>query len=534
MAANQTNTYIQNIFYHYILSEPSLATKFEPEFFLAKPVQISFKLAKEFVIKYHSEPSADQMKQLTRQNGLEEQLPDDIIDALYSQKQMLASYPEEWLYDETTDWAMLENVKKAIYEAAAYLKLNQDNMESGKAREIVEHIKTMFNRTCVLEFADTVDHGSDFWDAESHKQKKMVRRPSGFPFIDYCLNGGWFDGCLACFVGAPKIGKSLWLQNLCAESVKAGENSAYITLELPEEMVNSRMGSNMFSIPSLEYDKYSADTAKFKEIMNNYRKSCLLKPGELLVKFFPTSTLTVIELESFLLSEEERRSTPENQFKFKNVFVDYINIMRNYRNPNSENTYMKIKQIAEDLKAMGAKNGWAIITATQTNRAQFDTNDVSASNVAESTALGATVDVMFGLIADPMMKAKGEYYCKCIYDRVSPQENKKKKYNCNFNFLRLTEDPNEKIIEVDFTFPQTTLPGGRKRGNGKPGSDQQFEPGKPSAAIQPNTEFDVPQPQTASVDLFANNGGTGNVSEFSGQPNNTATPLIKITGMGMF
>ena len=50
------------------------------------------------------------------------------------------------------------------------------------------------------------------------------------------------------------------------------------------------------------------------------------------------------------------------------MIIDYINIMKNWRNPNSENTYMKIKQIAEDLRAAAQRNDWSIVTATQTKQ----------------------------------------------------------------------------------------------------------------------------------------------------------------------
>ena len=530
------NSFIQNIFYHYILSEPALVMKFEPDFFAAKPVQVAFKLAKDYVVKYHSVPTADQLKELTRIENLTEQLQDDIIDVLYSQKSQMGLYSDEWLYDETTNWAIIENVKKAIVDAAAYLKLNQDNMEAGKAKEIVEHIKTMFNRTCVLEFSDDIDHGADFWDAESHKQNKLKRSPTGFDFIDMCLNGGRFEGCLECYVGAPKIGKSLWMQNLCAASVMKGEDCAYISLELPKEMITARIGSNMFSVPSLEYEKYAADTVAFREKIRSFRSGCFIEPGQLLVKDFPTSTLTVIELESFLLQEEERRSAPGRPFKFKNIFIDYLNIMKNYRNPNSENTYMKIKQLAEDIKAMGKKNHWAIITATQTNRTQFDTNDITANQVSESSALGATVDIMFGIISDPLMKAQGKYYLKCIYDRVSPQENKKKLYDCNFNFLRLVENVEEGVIEV------SSMPGfanyqGEKfvaeqgRRNSKKVS-QTFQNGQlnlqneqPQEIQQQEGQFPTINPP--SVDLFTPIGAPA-------PPNNNISPMINVTGAGMF
>ena len=400
MASN--NTFIQNVYYHYILSNPSLALKFEPEFFTAKPLQYAFKIAKDYVVKYHQPPTADQMKQLVVDNNMQDVLQDDVIDVLYAQKQMLSSYTDEWLYDETTNWAILENVKKSIVDVSAYLKLNQDDMESGNAKQVVEHIKTMFNKSCILEFSDDLDTGSDFWDAESHSQKKLERSSLGYDFLDFCLNGGGFPGALICFAAAPKTGKSLWLQNICEKSVEKGENNVYITLELPTPMVVSRIGSNMLSIPSLEYEKYTKDTSLMKEKLNKYIKSKLVKPG----------ALSVIELESYLLSKEEELSTDGHPFKFKNVFVDYLNIMKNYRNPNSENTYMKIKQIAEDLRAMGKKNGWCIITATQTNRSQFDTNDINASQISESSGLGATVDAMFGIIADALMMAQGKYYLK--------------------------------------------------------------------------------------------------------------------------
>lgn len=508
--------YIQSVFYHYILSEPTIVSRFEPNFFIDKNVQIAFSLAKDYVMKYHSAPTSEQMKQLARIGNVSDNLTDDKIDVLYGQKQMLAQYTNDWLYDEVINWGILENMKKSLVETASYIKLNQDDMEAGKAKEIVEHAKAMFNKSCIIEFSDENDTGSDFWDAESHRQKKLKRSPSGYDFIDFCLNGGYFPGCLICFVGQPKVGKSLWLQNLCAESVKRGENDVYITLELPEEMVVSRIGSNIFSIPSLEYQRYADDTVKFKEKIDGFRKQSMVKPGTLIVKEFPTSTLSVVDLEAYLIAKEEELSTESKPFKFKNVFVDYLNIMRNYRNPNTENTYMKIKQLAEDLRAMGSKNGWSIITATQTNRSQFDTDDISTSQVSESSALGATVDAMFGIIATPIMIAQGEYYLKCMYDRVSPQANKKKKFTCNFNFLRIIEDTTEGIINAAYTQPTTSSAFYKKSGGN--GVKPQFNPGVPQ----------VPPEQAVGVNTVENLNTNMPPNEM------TSTPLVEIKNYGLF
>ena len=213
-------------------------------------------------------------------------------------------------------------------------------------------------------------------------------------------------------------------------------------------------------------------------------------------------------------------STDGHPFKFKNVFVDYLNIMKNYRNPNSENTYMKIKQIAEDLRAMGKKNGWCIITATQTNRSQFDTNDINASQISESSGLGATVDAMFGIIADALMMAQGKYYLKCIYDRVSPQANKKKLFDCNFTYLRISENVSEGIVDTSLISPVASsnkfIVGAAKKRNE---IDQTFAPGqieKPSDGILPSHNL---------VDVSTSQVVTENT---------IASPFIKIKGQGLF
>ena len=510
------NQFIQNIFYHYILSEPTLALKMEPSFFDSKNLQLAFQIAKEYVVKYHTAPSSEQMKQLIKTDGKDDVLTDDIVDILYSSQSSVAGYTPDWLYDNATSWAQWKNFLNSLRNTISYVKLNQENVSVENVKEIMEHAKASFNKSCIIDFSDSTDTGSDFWDAKSHKQVQLVRSSTGYPFIDLCLKGGYFPGILVCFVGAPKAGKSLWMQNLCAASVKHGENNAYISLELPEEMIHNRIGANMFSIPSLDYEKYAADENEMRDRMIAFKRSCLIPPGELIVKSFPTSTLSVIELESYLLSKEEELSTETKKFKFKNIFVDYINIMKNYRNPNSENTYMKIKQLAEDLKAMGLKNGWAIITATQTTRSQYDTTDMSPSQVAESAGLGATVDAMFGIIADALMKAQGKYFLKCMYDRVAPEDNKRKLFNVQKEYLRITEDLNSPIEEV---LTPVQAPGGTYNNF----YNQRPKPASVSYGGQASVEVSAPV-MSDTLDM----------SE-PGNPGTTfSNNLINVTGAGLF
>jgi predicted ATP-dependent serine protease len=160
----------------------------------------------------------------------------------------------------------------------------------------------------------------------------------------------------------------------------------------------------------------------------------LTPPGQLFVKQFPTSQATVPDIEAYLKQIEEER-----KIKLGVVVIDYINILSNYRNPNSENTYLKIKQIAEDLRAMGVRNKWLIVTATQITRSGYNSSDISMTDVAESAGLSHTADVMLGIIQDDIMRASYEYWLKILKIRDGEGRGVKCKLAINYQYMRLTE-----------------------------------------------------------------------------------------------
>lgn len=126
-------------------------------------------------------------------------------------------------------------------------------------------------------------------------------------------------------------------------------------------------------------------------------------------------------------------------FKLKAVIIDYINILANYRNPNSENTYLKIKQIAEDLRAMAVRNDWLIITATQLTRGAWDASEVTMQNIAESAGLAHTADMMYAIIQDSMMHAAKEYWLKVLKIRDGEGKGTKCRFTIDYNYMKLSE-----------------------------------------------------------------------------------------------
>lgn len=245
--------------------------------------------------------------------------------------------------------------------------------------------------------------------------------------VDHIDHRYWTEGILS--------HNTLWLANLAAQAVRTGHNVAVVTLEMNDRKYVKRLGANLLGIPVNEYTEIAEDEQKIKKKLQSMAYENLRSPGKLFVKEFPTSQAGVPDVERYLRKVEE-----QNGIKFKLVFVDYINIMKNWRNPNSENTYMKIKQIAEDLRGVAMSNEWSIVTATQTKQSEFDSTDLSISSASESSGLVATVDGLFGIIQDPMMYANREYKLKLIANRDDGYKNAYKMFNVDYNYMRVFEN----------------------------------------------------------------------------------------------
>ena len=265
--------------------------------------------------------------------------------------------------------------------------------------------------------------------------------------MDLCLNGGFMKKGLYVIMGAPKVGKSQWLCNLAANSVKQGYDTIYITLEMAYQKVNRRIGSNLFNINIDDYQNALKDKNKMRQAVQSFHNSLMIPAGKFYLEEFPTSSATASDIENFVLKKEAELSKQFGyEFKFKNVFIDYVNIMRDQRGNSGDNTYIKIKNICEDVRAMGQRNQWAVISVTQVNGNGFESTNLTMSDLSESKGLAATVDALFGIIQTALMRASNVYYLQAIALRDSPHMGDKKKFNFDPYHLRLTEDPSEDII----------------------------------------------------------------------------------------
>lgn len=424
-------SYSENIIIKNILEDKSYLEVVKSDFFKNEGFKTIVEVAKDFWERYKESPTREQIKEALKISSRTDSVSISEIDSIYDVD--LNKYDSDWLIETTQFFIEYKNLTKSAVDAVKYLQSTPVTSENIKS--VIETFKSIVNDRNNLDFS--FDEGLDFFNAENHKQPTTNTFSSGYTFVDTVLGGGFSAKALYVFMGMPKVGKSLWLGNIAAQAVRSGHNVGIISLEMSDRKYVKRLGANILGIPVGEYNDRAEDDQLIKKKIQSVAFDNLQIPGKLFVKEFPTSQASVHDVERYLRKIEESKG-----IKFKVVIVDYINIMKNWRNPNSENTYMKIKQIAEDLRGIAMANEWSIITATQTKQSDFDSSDLSINSAAESSGLVATVDGMFGIIQDPMMYANREYKLKILANRDDGYKNAHKIFNVDYKFMRIVEDTN--------------------------------------------------------------------------------------------
>lgn len=422
----------EKLFYNWILENPQYFETVNSDFFIHKNIKILFQIASKFHEKFSKTPTKEQMKTLidNSKKATQEGITYDMINQIYNID--LNQYNKDWLRHTFNPWVQWRNFENTLFDLQQYVEsttITPDNAES-----VIEDVKGMFNTRTSIKLES--DLGFDFFDPESHKVAEGSKIVSPWEYINNLNGGGYDESSLVVYIGMPNVGKSIYLANEAAFSMLMGDNTAVITAEMGAQKFIKRMGANVLNITVGEYDEFvNNNPEKLKNKLSSLKQSMLHEPGHLFTKKYPTSSTSVPQIENYLLNLEKTKN-----IKLKKVVLDYINLLYNFRNPNTENTYLKIKQISEDLRAMGDRNGWLVVTGTQISKNGYNSQDIQMGDIAESQGLSQTSDMIMGIIQDEYMHSENYYYLKLLKNRDGAGKNEKFKININYEYMRLKED----------------------------------------------------------------------------------------------
>ena len=341
----------------------------------------------------------------------------------------------EWEIFTDSGWSDIQSVGKTVKYQVFYLKTTSYELLAADTHIVYKKTGSQYEECFIVDlklgdliFTETGD--------------EIVEIIEETPVLENMYDLHVLDENHRFYTNNTLSHNSILLCNLASQGVRNGYNVAYVSFEMSDRKIMKRLGANLLGVKTSEYNRFAEDPRELRNRMKTISTDDPFKTlGSLKVKEFPTSTASVVDVENWLKRVEELKG-----MKFKLVVLDYINIMRNWRNPNTENTYMKIKQIAEDLRAMAMRNNWTIVTATQFTRGAYSNTDVTLEMISESSGLIHTVDALVGIIQDEIMHMNNEYFLKALALRDAEGKDTKKRFTINYEYMRLLEDMNSEIV----------------------------------------------------------------------------------------
>ena len=309
----------------------------------------------------------------------------------------------DWLTERTEEWCQEQAIHIAVIEVINIL----DGKETKTPRGM---IPKLLQDALAVSFDPHVGH--DYLvDAESRYEfyhKVDSRIPFHLDYFNKVTKNGVPNKTLNICLAGTNVGKSLFMCDLAANYLGQGKNVLYITLEMAEERIAERIDANMMNRPVDDLPFMSKDMY-MKAIEKIEKRS---KGGRLVIKEYPTASAHVGHFR-FLLGELNLKK----KFKPDVIFIDYLNICASGRVKASAGLYEMVKGIAEELRGLAVEFGVPVWSATQLNRAGFESSDPDLTHTSESFGLPATADFMFALINSEELSGMNQLLVKILKNR---------------------------------------------------------------------------------------------------------------------
>lgn len=187
-------------------------------------------------------------------------------------------------------------------------------------KPITEVVKLIAEADSIMvkkESVATVASADDFstWKELIKRSGMLDRMPTGVDIWDTYLDGGLPRKTLGIIIAPSGGGKSLCLSQMCASALLRGEDSIYVSLEVDDAQVASRVFAPIAGIP-ITFLVKKTDAAE-PYMMKTFKRTGI-KPGRLYVEEFPQGILV-----SECLTRLDKKFE-EEKFRPSCFFFDYL------------------------------------------------------------------------------------------------------------------------------------------------------------------------------------------------------------------
>ena len=378
------------------------------EYFQDRSEKLLCQEMQDYILKYNHLPTTEAIQiSLANKDGVyEDEFKDaaSLIDIL--SKDSEDSDPK-WLEETTEKWCQEKALYGGIMESIEILD-NKDGKKNTKSKGAIpqilkEALGVSFDPNVGHDYMLDYDQRYDFY----HRKEKRI--PFDIDLFNKITNGGLCPKTLSIILAGTNVGKSLIMCHFAAAAMSQGFNVLYITMEMSEQRIASRIDANLLDIPldtivTMPKDNYEKRMLSLKSKIK----------GKLIIKEYPTAGASAIHFRNLL-----NEANLKKQFKPDIIFVDYLNICCSSRLKMGQtvNSYTYIKAIAEELRGLAVEFNLPIVSATQTTRSGYGSSDPGLEDTSESFGLPATADFMFVAVNTEELEKCGHLMIKQLKNR---------------------------------------------------------------------------------------------------------------------
>jgi replicative DNA helicase len=399
----------------------SIADHIKPVFFKDKNISKVFTIISEFHEKRSKLPTITEVKSYLTTDELKD-----------SFKELVTSFSD---IDKNIDKDELyENTEQFIKEKAVYNTMLEIAGDITKGSIDTATMLNKFEKSCNINLV--TDLGFDLYndievliDDLNNVQKSI---PSTWAWLDDALNGGFMENgrALYVFAGETNIGKSIFLGNIATNIANQGKNVLLISLEMSELLYARRLCANVSKIPLKDL---TYNTPSLRQAIREQKEG---NKGRIFIKEFPPSTITPNQLKAFV------KKITDQGINVDAIVLDYLNLLHS---PIGSNSYERIKNVTEQVRAMSYVFNCPIISATQLNRSGFNTDNPDLATISESVGLAATADVIVSIYQNEEDRDLGIIRLGMMKNRYGPRGHTQP---MRVDYSTLTISQAEETIEV--------------------------------------------------------------------------------------
>jgi len=276
-----------------------------------------------------------------------------------------------------------EYIRAWIWEAAT--KVILPNLSNDEGSRYIEVLKASLDSP--ITTTSMLDIKQDFGKiSEIYRQLHPVNEfPIGVPTLDSLLKGGIGRGELAILQAVTNVGKTWYVLNSCLANARKGYNTAFVSLEMIESEIFTRVAMLLLNKSSEEVELKRESTVRELQYFLEHK----MKGNFTLIKDSPGG-MSVYDIEQRI-----KQIKLQYNYNLDYLVIDYDDLIK--LTGEKEKQYLDLGQLYRDLKSLAQRYNIGVLIASQLNRDAMTNKSSGLRNTSGSIQKVQIADIVIHL-----------------------------------------------------------------------------------------------------------------------------------------